>query len=290
MAAEVASFVAPLDQFQPGHSAYECVAFGCADIYYSGPPAGQPAGNAAQIVNLAEQWYAKEEGSNDSSNTRGMSLGAEYAVLEGLQLHYEPLSGDLLTATREALGRGLPVLICGAEASFFDVVLGRCPYAWQPAGNHCIVATGIAPGGDLYVRDYANSEFFGYRRVYSAARMQLISATAVWPRWMEETMTPANWKDDGTTLTAPNGHKVVLGFRGKVLQGWEASDVPTEEEHGDGTGGTVQKFTRTILKWNAKDGVTVHAPDPAPATNTQSLQAALTQIEAIASKTLSSAA
>ena len=41
---------------------------------------------------------------------------------------------------------------------------------------------------------------------------------------------PANWKDDGTTLTAPNGVTVVRGFRAKVLEGWDANNLPLEKE------------------------------------------------------------
>lgn len=42
---------------------------------------------------------------------------------------------------------------------------------------------------------------------------------------------PTGWKDDGTTLTAPNGMKVVLGFRAYVLaHAWDAANVPLENE------------------------------------------------------------
>jgi hypothetical protein len=261
MSQEVASFTAPLDQFQPGKSAYECVAFGCADINFCGPPGGSPTGNATQIIGLAEYWYARETGSNDSSNTAGMSSGQEYAVLNGLGLRFHPLGGDLLAATRNALAQGLPVLLCGAETGFFDVALGRVPYAWTPSGNHCIVASGLA-GNNLYVRDYANSEFFGYRREYDAAKMRLVSATAVEPHWRKQSMIPVGWHDDGKTLTAPNGHKIVLGFRDKVMAGWEASDMPLEEEHAAVPVGTEQIFTRTTLEWTPASGVQVKTPDP----------------------------
>lgn len=183
MSSEVASFVQSLDQFQPGKSGYMCVAYGCADINFCGQPGGQPAGQADQIIALAESWYAKETGSNDASNSAGMTTGQEYTMLAGLGLHYEALSGDLIAQTRAALEKGLPVLICGAESGFYDVGLGKVPYAWPPSGNHCIIASGLV-GNDFLVRDYANSEFFGYCRQYSAAKMQLVSATAVWPHWM----------------------------------------------------------------------------------------------------------
>ncbi len=276
---EVASFVAPLDQFQAGKSVDMCVAFGCADIYFSADPSSTPTASAGQIVGLAETWYAREEGSDASSNTNGMSAPAEYAMLEGLGLHYQGLSGDLIAATRDALGRGLPVLICGAEAGFFDVALGGVPYAWSPIYNHCIVASGLAPNGNFYVRDYANSEFFGYRRVYSASAMRLVSATAVTPRWMETSMIPAGWHDTGSSLVAPNGFEVRDGFRIKVMAGWEATDLPLENEHGMVSGGTEQNFTRTVLRWTTQRGVWVEAPAPTAEAN------AFKQIAAIVAST-----
>lgn len=45
---------------------------------------------------------------------------------------------------------------------------------------------------------------------------------------------PQGWTDDGTTLTAPNGIKVVLGFRDFVLANgatWGKDNWPLEEEH-----------------------------------------------------------
>lgn len=42
---------------------------------------------------------------------------------------------------------------------------------------------------------------------------------------------PDNWHDDGTTLTAPNGHTFTQGFRDTVLNyagGWDASDLPLD--------------------------------------------------------------
>lgn len=41
---------------------------------------------------------------------------------------------------------------------------------------------------------------------------------------------PVGWKDDGTTLTAPNGIPITQAFRAKVLQGWDATNVPMEPE------------------------------------------------------------
>lgn len=78
---------------------------------------------------------------------------------------------------------------------------------------------------------------------------------------------PDGWKPsaDGKTLTAPNGHKVVLGFGQWVLDhNWEPDNVPQEDEvypdqvqlHNLGLGkGSRQCFRDNILWYTAKDGV-----------------------------------
>lgn len=89
---------------------------------------------------------------------------------------------------------------------------------------------------------------------------------------------PANWHDDGTTLTAPNGHRVVHGFRYYILtHPWQADDLPEEEEKTvdsvDSTrpalgAGSRQTFTRSILIWTAALDVqrldVLPAPTPTP--------------------------
>jgi len=80
-------------------------------------------------------------------------------------------------------------------------------------------------------------------------------------------MIPANWHDDGTTLTAPNGVKVVHGFRDYVLaHNWDSANVPLKEEFGTSLlessnpslgGGTQQLFNWTMLGYTAARGVFV---------------------------------
>lgn len=48
------------------------------------------------------------------------------------------------------------------------------------------------------------------------------------------TTIPQGWTDDGTTLKAPDGTPVVLGFRDHVLNSnWDPTNVPLEAEHHD---------------------------------------------------------
>src|SRR5260221_195742 len=77
--------------------------------------------------------------------------------------------------------------------------------------------------------------------------------------------TPVGWTDNGTTLTAPNGVKVVHGFRDYVLaHNWDAANEPVAAEFGTSLlessnpslgGGTQQLFNWTMLGWNAARGV-----------------------------------
>lgn len=79
------------------------------------------------------------------------------------------------------------------------------------------------------------------------------------PTATQTTGVPSGWTDDGTTLVAPNGNKVVLGFRWYVLNNaWPADNWPLENEHYtpvlDVTNpslgaGEIQHFRQTILAW-----------------------------------------
>src|SRR5258708_6892683 len=69
-------------------------------------------------------------------------------------------------------------------------------------------------------------------------------------------MVPQGWHDDGTTLTAPNGVAVRLGFRDYVLShGWDAGNYPLAPEQGvtlleasnPGLGGGDQQVFRWAL-------------------------------------------
>jgi hypothetical protein len=76
---------------------------------------------------------------------------------------------------------------------------------------------------------------------------------------------PDGWKDDGVTLTAPNGVKVAQGFREWVLShSWDSSNIPLETEyHADSVlihntalgGGQRQLFRDCMLWWTPQQGV-----------------------------------
>lgn len=77
---------------------------------------------------------------------------------------------------------------------------------------------------------------------------------------------PQGWSDDGHTLTAPNGHRVILGFRDHVLNvpSWDADNQPLDEEyhtnqvllHDTSIGaGQVQLFRDTMLWYTPTQSV-----------------------------------
>ena len=80
-------------------------------------------------------------------------------------------------------------------------------------------------------------------------------------------MVPANWHDDGTTLRAPNGVGVVLGFRTFLLShNWDAGNYPLAPEQGvqlleasnQGLGGGSQQIFRwSMLAYTPDHGVFV---------------------------------
>jgi hypothetical protein len=264
---EVASFL-DVSQFEQGESAYECVAFSASLIYYCGPPGHGATGTGEQVDQLADFWYGKEEGSYASSNANGMSLDAEYMMLRGIGLHYHALSTDV-ASIKTALQEGLPVMLCGAETGMHDLALGdRVPYAWTPTGNHCIVASGIASDGNLLVHDCASIAPSGVRpgpRTYDASKLQIVSATAVIPRWKGTNVIPTGWHDDGTTLVASNSVHIVHGFRSYVLaHNWAADNLPLAPEfdaqqlegiNPSTGGGACQYFRWTVLEYTVARGV-----------------------------------
>jgi hypothetical protein len=183
---EVADFL-DINQFIPGRSAYECVAYAAVLCKYCGQPGHGPTGTVLEASNLAQFWYGKEESSNLASNTNGMDVDHEYNMLQGMGLSYH-IAPPTLQYIKAWLGVGYPVMICGAETGMYDIALGDIvPYSWTPSGNHCIVASGVTADGNLLVHDTANIGPTGVRtgpRTYDANRLSLVSATAIAVSWL----------------------------------------------------------------------------------------------------------
>ena len=283
---EVANFL-DVNQFQPGRTQFACGFFACAIVKAMAQVGYRPAQTAQEMIAEAESWYAQYDGDNSINNMDGMSLQQLYDLLVQIGLHFQAASLDNETL-RAWLRLGYPVIVAGAENSFYDMELGdTIPYPWHPSGSHIIVLTGVDPNGNFLVRDSANvGDLYNVNslrpgpRHYNAEKLRLVSATVVVPSWLPRPpagfdprkessvpVVPAGWHDDGATLTAPNGHKVVRGFREFVLaNNWHPENVPLQEEVGQTPleesnpslgGGTQQVFNWTMLEWTRARGVFV---------------------------------
>ena len=175
------------DQFQPGHSAYECGFFGVMMAHSMAPVGQLPTLSPQQIVAQAEAAYARYDGSNSAANESGMSLQQLYDLLQEVGLHWQAVAMDADTI-RAWVHAGYPVIVAVAETSVHDLALGDAvPYPWNPVGNHIIVITGVDAQQNYLVRDSANIDRNGALRpgprTYDANTLQYVSATAVVPPW-----------------------------------------------------------------------------------------------------------
>jgi hypothetical protein len=283
---EIADFQ-DVDQFQPGRSEFECGFFAVAIVKAMNQVGRPPTQSVSAMIAEAETWYAQFNGNNSASNEAGMSLQQLYALLPHVGLHYQGIALDI-DLIRAWICIGYPVIIAGAEIGMYDLELGDIvPYPWHPTGNHMLVITGVTSDGNFLVRDPANCTDLndphslrpGPRR-YAAIKLQLFSATVAVPSWLprppagfdprKESASgniPAGWRDNGTTLTAPNGHIVVRGFREYILaHTWNEHNLPLEEEVSLNSleesnpslgGGSQQVFNWTTLEWTTSRGVFV---------------------------------
>ncbi len=283
---EIADFQ-DVDQFQPAKTQFACGFFSVAIVKAMASVGKPPTQTVPQMIAEALQWYQQYNGDPSWRNTSGMELWQLYSLIVQVGLHYQATGINEKDLLRAWLGRGYPVLVAPTEVSVADLGLGgKNPYPWRVAGTHIIVLTGVASNGNFLVRDPANctnlSDPNSLRpgpRIYDAAKLVLVSATVVVPPWLprppagfdprKETssmnVVPLGWRDDGTTLVAPNGHRVVLGFRGHVLaNSWNKDNVPLEDEHGQAPvaesdptlgNGTAQSFRDTTLAWTSAKGV-----------------------------------
>lgn len=260
-----------VNQFVPGRSAYECVAYAAALLKFAGQPGKGPTGSIIAASNLAQYWYGRLEGGNGANNTNGMSLDDLHTMLGGMGLTWTPAILSLEGIRQSIIASARPCIVSGTETGMHDLALGdSVPYNWRPTGNHVIVVSGVTHEGNFLVHDTANIDPEGRvrpgPRVYDASKMQLVSATSVSIPG-PALHIPAGWHDDGATLTAPNGVPVVRGFRQAVLnpanqwnpENWplapEAARDPLEDSNPALGGGTWQPFRWTVLEWTAQRGV-----------------------------------
>lgn len=179
------------------------------------------------------------------------SAYVDYCAQRGVKL-FAVENGSPALAVSQAhgtLAKGLPVIFTQQD-----------DYSSNPDFTHVCVWYKDS-GASLTAMD----PFGGFALTYSdEVWAKRLRSNELWI--MEKIMVPANWKDDGTTLTAPNGIPVKLGFREYVLNNhWDPNNVPLEAEVGidpieEGfsqtpSGGSRQIFNGCELGYTVKRGV-----------------------------------
>lgn len=229
--------------------------------------------------------YAYGEGWVNSGTAASAFVG--FCKLHGVNLHpVETDSHEHAVATAHRfLARGLPVIFTQQD-----------DYSSNPDFTHVCVwykdtltsLTAMDPFGAKAIT-FAEETWARRLRSNELWIMEKIAMTTV----------PQGWHDDGTTLTAPNGIPVKLGFREHVLaNNWDPNNFPLELEQGLPEleisnpalgGGTWQPFRWIVLEWTAQRNVAqMWAGQELLATRTlvitlqtqiKSLQVQLTQVQ-----------
>lgn len=184
------------------------------------------------------------------SSYKGFQDAMQYqSVLNSIGLKVVQVSGYLPTVVVDALNHGQPVLL-------------TIPSDWgdnPPTSPYShVVAAGGASGGDITSMNpwggFYQIQPYGWWVSRQRGNLYIIEKDA------SHMPIPSGWKDDGKTLTAPNGHTVVLGFREHIItaDAWASALQPTEEEHGTGAG-SLQNFSLN-LTWDKATGAIQEQP------------------------------
>jgi hypothetical protein len=182
-------------QFGPDGNTSKCGYFSAADAAGSAAPGGQPW--TADAVTASANQHYEQFGEPD-----GMTQATLHTDLATYGITGKDINPDWITI-KSNLNAGYPVIICLPETQVFDKAIGGSPYPWNSTGfDHIILLTGIAPDGNVLVRDSANitapNTIRSGPRTYIIANMSPYWATAVTPAWKiqeEEDMPAASFTD-----------------------------------------------------------------------------------------------
>lgn len=203
----------------------------------------------------------------------GLQDPARFAsLLDTLGVTMMRVGGDpaaLVARAAEEIAAGHPVLL--SIPSDWGDEPPHSQYAHMVAGcdvPNANTLTAMNPWGGFYQTQ---------SRAWWAERLAHCSYSGIWVLAKKETPVtthgiPGGWHDDGATLTAPNGHRVVRGFRAYVLaNAWDPANVPLEEERwiaplswaDPHTGaGARQVFATCALRWTQATNVVREALGP----------------------------
>ena len=192
---------------------------------------------------------------------RGLQNPARYVgALHRLGLRMTSVGGPanvLVGRAIEEVRAGHPVLL--SIPSDWDDDPPRSRYA------HMVAGCDVPDRDTLTAMNPWTAEYMHRSRAWWQERLARCSYRELWViEKVRHTVAgiPSGWRDDGTALTAPNGHRVVESFRAFVLAAhtWTPENVPLEEQrqmtstewHTPTLGaGTRQVFLRSALRLNA---------------------------------------
>ena len=269
-----------------------CGPWSVASLLFSGFPGKGPIGSAEQI----DQWVDAAVGVMGYPNPAdfpGVSVADEEWLLKRSGLPFWEITPDIARITR-AVKAGYPVIITAFEPNIkawdFNSNSWVSAYTWNISANHVLPVGGIDQNGNFICADQLNNAFQGYwPPIYDASRISPSYAAIVQLPWLapipsgdpltwssgfnaqlggSSVAVPSGWKDDGTTLTSPNGKRAVLGFRSHIINAvpqWASDDwvvkeetqVPVFEESNPtwGAGGGAQIVTnRHMMAWSSSLG------------------------------------
>lgn len=185
----------------------------------------------------------------------------EYCASQGV--HCYPINGNppyLVSQIHEQLAQGHPI-IGTIQSSYLPP-----SDPLNPGPSHCVAFYEDQPGGVLI----AMNPWHAFSHVgsddYWIARLCFNQIWVYEKKASINVNIPQGWNDDGSVLTAPNGHKVTLGFRQYVLaNSWHPDNIPLEEAYGANpveegynqavNDGTRQMFLYGELAWTSARGV-----------------------------------
>ncbi len=196
----------------------------------------------------------------------GFTAASEYvsfARSQGIKLY--PVEGygmQLVQLIHQYLAKGLPVVATEPD-----------PYVNPSKGwSHVILFYADQPGQLTAMDPYGAHPVTRSDKDWAA----ILQFHEIWigellpgvhPITMSNYQVPTGWRDDGTTLLAPNNIAVVKGFREWILDpthNWHPSNFPLQPEEGITQleisnpalgSGTWQPFRWTVLEWTTGRGV-----------------------------------
>jgi hypothetical protein len=191
--------------------------------------------------------------------TGGMAASAYVAYCAAQGVTLAPYNGNptqLVAEIHASLEAGDPVV--GTIPSLWGIPVVDQKPGWT---MHCICFAGYGPGELRAANPWIDPEWQDQPDSYWEAEL---CENQVWRMSMG---VPTGWKDDGNTLTAPNGKTVVHGFREHVINHvpqWSAALQPLEEEWDDSPGNVHQRFALT-LEWSSSTNLVGEAGGLVPA-------------------------